>query len=546
MGGSGAGGQADGAVDIAGGGGTGAGPPLEALVEAETPAVLPLRVRTQTGLHLVRLLRAAGLSAVADACIAAFAVSGPAPGADGGSSGAAEEDPVGSARARLAAGRVPDGSTALAAIAALTDASGAVTDLPAELAAAAGPDRAAAEQVLTAWLRWSQDFLVASSGTAPDTASGTRTGASWNPHRLEHTFAVSGRLSSGEAVLAVDEYTGGTLDWFHGDLSDAPSLGEPTSGPVPPTPLRDTTIPTPVRFAGMPSDRLFAFEDAAVYVGGVEAGRTDLARLAVVEFALAYSVDWFLVPLVLPYGTVTRFDTVRVVDTFGVEVEVGPAREATRPGWTAFQSTPVTDTSRRGDMFVLAPTVARVLAGEPLEEVALFRDEMANLVWGVERVAPHPRTGEPVPRSRLASRVSLRQSLPDDLDDAEIVYRLMTPVPENWMPLVAVRDRPADPQARHVLERRPMLRYLPDGTAELVNPVGTVLLSRPDADPATDRLRIAEEEVPRDGTVVTRTFQMARSEGGGTVLWVGRRVRTGAGEGASGLRFDTALPPGGV
>ncbi|MCU1689496.1 MAG: hypothetical protein JWN20_1424, partial [Jatrophihabitantaceae bacterium] len=33
-----------------------------------------------------------------------------------------------------------------------------------------------------------------------------------------------------------------------------------------------------------------------------------------------------------------------------------------------------------------------------------------------------------------------------------------------------------------------------------------------------------------------------RTEGGGTALWIGRRVKTGTGEGSSGLRFDTALP----
>ena len=121
----------------------------------------------------------------------------------------------------------------------------------------------------------------------------------------------------------------------------------------------------------------------------------------------------------------------------------------------------------------------------------------------------------------------------------------MTPVPENWIPFVAFRERPADVRAHHVLERRPMLRFPENGPTELVNPLGTILLTSDEADPATDRLRIAEEEVPRDGVVVTRTFQAARTVGGGSVLWIGRRVRTGQGEGASGLRFDTALPPGG-
>jgi hypothetical protein len=489
--------------------------PLEARVEAERPPVLPARLRTSMGLHLLRMLRAAGFTAVAAAAVSDFSA---APAPDG------VDDPAGDARVRLAAGRIPDGAAVLAALA---------SGVPAALTAAAGGDAAAVGDVLTTWRSWAEGLLAGS------------TGISWNPRRLEHAFRAQATLSDGPAVLQVDEYTGGTLDWFHGDLATGPDLGVPDA-PVPAVPVRDTTLPVPVRFAGMPSDRLFAFEDSTVYLGGISAGRTDLARLAVVEFAVAYGVDWFQVPLVLPYGSATRLDRVRVLDTFGVEVQIPAAREATSPGWTAFQSTPVTDTSRLADVFVLAPTVPHVLEGQPIEEVALFRDEMANLVWGVERVVPGPTSGEPVARARQAARVSLRQAIPDDLGDARIVYRLMTPVPENWIPLVAVREHPPDAQSRHVLERRPMLRFLADGATELVHPLGTVLLSDPAADRATDRLQIAEEEVPREGVVVTRAFQLARTVGGGTVLWLGRRVRTGQGEGASGLRFDTALPPGGA
>lgn len=90
-----------------------------------------------------------------------------------------------------------------------------------------------------------------------------------------------------------------------------------------------------------------------------------------------------------------------------------------------------------------------------------------------------------------------------------------------------------------------MPRYLVAGGAELINPLGTLLLSEPGADPTIHRLQIAEEEVPREGVAITRAFQQARNEIGETVLWMARRVKAGQGEGASGLRFDTALPPGG-
>jgi hypothetical protein len=50
---------------------------------------------------------------------------------------------------------------------------------------------------------------------------------------------------------------------------------------------------------------------------------------------------------------------------------------------------------------------------------------------------------------------------------------------------------------------------------------------------------IHEEEIPRSGTVVTRTWQRTRSENGAVVTWLGRRKSNGRGEGNSGLAFDT-------
>jgi hypothetical protein len=167
---------------------------------------------------------------------------------------------------------------------------------------------------------------------------------------------------------------------------------------------------------------------------------------------------------------------------------------------------------------------------------------MANLVWGVERIV-QAASGEPVDRRRLVPRVSLRQTLPDDFDDASIVYRLMSPVPDHWVPFVAVPVPGAGPGAIE-LERRPLVHFREDGTTELTHPQGVLLLSEPDANRQMDRLRLFEEEVPRDGAVVTRRYQLARTPSGGTLVWIGRRKRTGEGEGWSGLRFDTALPPG--
>ena len=47
-----------------------------------------------------------------------------------------------------------------------------------------------------------------------------------------------------------------------------------------------------------------------------------------------------------------------------------------------------------------------------------------------------------------------------------------------------------------------------------------------------------EEEVPREGARITRSFQFTRWIDGSSHLWLGRRKTVGGGEGSSGLRFD--------
>ncbi len=51
-------------------------------------------------------------------------------------------------------------------------------------------------------------------------------------------------------------------------------------------------------------------------------------------------------------------------------------------------------------------------------------------------------------------------------------------------------------------------------------------------------LLLFDEEVPREGARVTRTYQYARWIDGSTHLWIGRRKGPDRGEESSGLEFD--------
>ena len=59
-------------------------------------------------------------------------------------------------------------------------------------------------------------------------------------------------------------------------------------------------------FAGCRALRFWEFEDAQVDFGSVDAGPTDLARMLLVEFALTYGNDWFVIPIELDVGSLHR------------------------------------------------------------------------------------------------------------------------------------------------------------------------------------------------------------------------------------------------
>ena len=77
-------------------------------------------------------------------------------------------------------------------------------------------------------------------------------------------------------------------------------------------------------FPGAPAPRFWEMEDARIAYGLVPVGPTDLAQLLMIEYASSYGNDWFVVPLSLPVGSVTRVDSLVVTDTFGVRSLIRP------------------------------------------------------------------------------------------------------------------------------------------------------------------------------------------------------------------------------
>lgn len=510
--------------------------PLEAVVEGEnqTPTA---RLAAVAGLHFLRLLADRGMSRYGPAYHARYALAWP------------PDDPRLDAGARrfvaVLGGRVPDGVRLHSELrATLAGAGGA---LPAEPAIAAG-DRVVVADAARAYLGWyaaevGDGVGAGGAGAGGSVAGGTGEGGeAWQRERLEYEFSVAAPAPSGEHVLVAPEYAEGRLDWPAFDHQAGAALGAGADRPALRTITR-TVIPTPVSYRGMPATRWWEFEDADVDFGRVEAGPTDLLRLLLVSFALDFGNDWFVLPVELDVGAVCRVRSLVVTDSFGQRTLVRPAAQvdAPRRDWRMFTPSP-SDPATAGEedlsaeLLLLAPATAAGLHGEPVEEVLLLRDEMANVAWAVERVV-ESASGNRLDRVEASRAGTARPDgeaggpAPESPGGA-LRYRLATTVPDYWLPLVPVR---IDPQRPDVRLRRGRVLLDRDGEPTTPPALGRIL------DP--DRpLELFEEEVTQAGARVTRAYQYVRWTDGSSRLWVGRRKQPGRGEGWSGLRFDVVEP----
>lgn len=267
--------------------------------------------------------------------------------------------------------------------------------------------------------------------------------------------------------------------------------------------------------------------------GSVDAGPEDLARMLLIEFAVSYGNDWFVIPIDLEVGSLCRTHSLIVTNTFGERFLIRSSSEGGSQfaAWRMFQLSsmrqPGTISSvPDSNLFMLPPALMTTLESRPVEEVLFLRDEMANMAWGVERVI---ESTIEQPLNRFEEQRYEEPPQPDQSNEM-LSYRLATEVPDNWVPLLPVQS-----SSGLRLKRGNVLKA--DGSQQLVGAKGHIL--NPE-EASGNGLAIFEEEIPREGIRVTRTYQLARWQDGSTHLWIGRRKTVGRGEGSSGLKFDIA------
>jgi len=272
----------------------------------------------------------------------------------------------------------------------------------------------------------------------------------------------------------------------------------------------------------MPCDRYWEMEDARVDLGRVEAEPWDLARLLVAEFALVYGNDWLVVPLDVPFGSLTTIESVLYTTTFGEHFVVRPTAQVSPDAkWRMFA---ITDPAGGvADGLLIPPGAVAVQDGPAIEEVLFLRDEMANMAWAIERAVQGPSGAA---RDRAREHDAPSTSGRGSVDSAALDYLLQTRVPARWIPYL---PRSSGYRAIDLVQGA---MPAPDGSAIL--PLGRTL-------GRIDVKVLKDAEVPREGVVVRRMSSVTRRADGSYVRWTTRRVGVGRGEGSSQLAFDSAL-----
>ncbi|WP_159982455.1 MULTISPECIES: hypothetical protein [unclassified Novosphingobium] len=452
---------------------------IEPEAEAEPFGGATLRDRAEAGTLLAAMLADAGAN-IQPALVTACPLAVPA-------------DPSISAMWQLLARGGIDGSTAAAQI---EDGS--------FLTSWAAGASATVEQAARDWLTWFRGNIEPSGAL----------GDCWQQARLEYGFSVRAGMGDDQRALRANAHDGGPVDWFSFDhdaaariaVADDPAAAGPTQ-------IATTVHATRLRYAGMPTTRLWRFEDGQVNFGMVEVQPHDLTRLAFLDFATVHADDWLIAPLDVPRGALIEMATVSYRTTFNETITVTDGNTGAEDFELFTLNAP--GGTLRG--LLVPPGGRNAQEGAAIEEVVFARDETANMVWAIEKRVQGP-TGDPRER-RLEPQPSNAFVTADGTD---LTYRLETEVPGWWIPMVPVAN--GNSGGFHLRKGS-----FTDQDASR----GRILAPMP--------LDMFEEEVPREGVVVRRVPALVRDNQGDVRRWIARRVSVARGEANSALAWDSAL-----
>lgn len=396
--------------------------------------------------------------------------------------------------------------------------------------------------------------------------------SAWRTPKLGYEFSAR----SGKDDFVAEDYHSGRVSWYAFDHADAKGKAQNPHG------VRDyhfTGMPVLATFPGAPNKRLWQFEDKKVYLGNSNTMlEQSSANALMMQYATMYGNDWMLIPLDVTIGSYVTVKDILVIDTFGRESHVreragSDSRAATfGQRWEMFTNAPLNieqepeskETSAPGLFF--PPSLQFTLEGPVEEEVQFLRDEMANMVWGVENKIPDG-CGSTIDCGMLAARVSdyidsVNESVkPEEkgtltiAEDggmtkvtreglkADYKYVLQNTVPLNWIPFLPQRIKDDEYKREIALRRAKMPVYVAAHDDYLpARPLSSLLRVEPGEGSVKEKpLYINEEEIVAVGTKVVKNHQRTRWLNGKTFTWTGISKQISKMQGDSGLMFDELI-----
>ncbi len=378
----------------------------------------------------------------------------------------------------------------------------------------------------------------------------------WKEDKMSYDFSIS---ATGEENIdySGEGYDSGRLSWYSFDTEER---DERAKAPVRTNEKEKekffTFIPTMAEFAGAPDKRLWAFEDRKVYMGNADLDTEDLANAMVLQYVTMYSNDWLLTPMELNAGMISKVTGIIVTDVFGTRYYVDrPVGDSTSKdarysgkwemftvaGKNAYQKADFTTDGR----LVYPPSAPRVMESNPVEEVQFLRDEMSNMVWGVETVI-NDGCGTSIDGNSFAADVMEElQTLNPKFEnfeelEADYAYLFQNTVPLNWIPFTPVKIKAGKANAiREIrLQRSTMPLYVKEDFVTVRPNTSLLRTGINEDDMVTSHKFINEEEVIAVGTKVKLTNQRTRWFKGKTFNWLGAKKEISRSQANSGLSFD--------
>ncbi|MGN6569750.1 MAG: hypothetical protein ACTHJ0_17445, partial [Flavipsychrobacter sp.] len=312
---------------------------------------------------------------------------------------------------------------------------------------------------------------------------GSTTQNSWSEQKLEYTFRASVPLAAtngaNQTVLIGDKYTGNNLDWYSVDVDPnaADKLTEYPANSVSnatidghdviDTPVVMSYIPHTIEWKGMPTGRWWQFEDANIDLAKMLTQKQDITKLILMEFGLIYSNDWLLIPHVVDNGTITQVNGLVVTDVFDQQILIKRAGSNPADNWQKWDM--YENNIKRSDVglgkLLMMPNVLNRMESEPIEKVLFLRDDMAEMIWGVEDVVPNDLfggiSGKDVYTNLLSylNANNTTPALPGVPTSATLRYKLNNSIPENWIPFISVPNA-GNPNRPTMVQRAAMIRYI--------------------------------------------------------------------------------------